>query len=486
MTGIRPAHRHDMEPGPTPQPSTAEWIMEAKNISKEGKDFTIFKNRVGNFNVKGKKLLIPEMNPLSSHLIAGVFRSHDVPAQVMETYEGLKLGKQFTSGKECFPCQITLGDILHHLTREKERLGSRFDPEQYVYFMPEANGPCRFGMYNKLQRIVLDSLGEFGEVRIASLSTEDAYTIGDLIDQDRSRNFRKAAYCAVVIGDVIERTLWRTRPYERSQGSVDTLIRQGHGHLIELFERHSRNLRFEPIFRAMDEILYGAGRLVDSAVPQRPLIGVIGEIYVRTHVRSNQDLIRLLERYNGEAVNASLSEWINYTTYDKIRDEKKAVSYYLRRMDFPNLSARFRSLATLAGDGFYQNFRHRQLFRRARKILDIRPDHSIRRLDKRLEQSGHFSFDIGGETCLSVSGAIECMNHGYNGVVNVFPFTCMPSTATSAVLKPLCSKWNFPYMDAPYDGTIQPGREAAIRTFMHQATQHQTRQQRKETAGRSH
>jgi hypothetical protein len=42
----------------------------------------------------------------------------------------------------------------------------------------------------------------------------------------------------------------------------------------------------------------------------------------------------------------------------------------------------------------------------------------------------------------------------------------------SAVVKPLMTEWRIPYLDAPCDGTFQPGREAAVRTFMYQALQH--------------
>jgi hypothetical protein len=68
-------------------------------------------------------------------------------------------------------------------------------------------------------------------------------------------------------------------------------------------------------------------------------------------------------------------------------------------------------------------------------------------------------------------------------VVNVFPFTCMPSTMTSAIVKPLMGRLRVPYMDAPYDSGIQPGREAALRTFMYQAHQHFAKHGRKARAG---
>ncbi len=132
--------------------------------------FRSLSENIGQFSLRDKTFLIPEMNRIGAHLIAGVFRSFGVNALVMETYEGLDLGKEFTSGKECFPCQVTTGDILLFLKKEKEKLGEDFRPENYIFFMPESEGPCRFGMYNKYQRIVLDSLHELKKVKIASLS----------------------------------------------------------------------------------------------------------------------------------------------------------------------------------------------------------------------------------------------------------------------------------------------------------------------------
>jgi hypothetical protein len=61
----------------------------------------------------------------------------------------------------------------------------------------------------------------------------------------------------------------------------------------------------------------------------------------------------------------------------------------------------------------------------------------------------------------------------------VYPFTCMPGMTTSAIVKPVMNRMRVPYLDTPYDAGFQPGRETAIRTFMHQATQHFQRHGRK-------
>jgi predicted nucleotide-binding protein (sugar kinase/HSP70/actin superfamily) len=123
----------------------------------------------------------------------------------------------------------------------------------------------------------------------------------------------------------------------------------------------------------------------------------------------------------------------------------------------------------------YQERIQKQVFKCAQRHIDIAADHKIGQMEKILKQSGVFSFDIPTEACLSIPGIIHCARGGYNGVVNVYPFTCMPSTTTSAVVRPLMREWCFPYLDAPYDGSCQPNREAAIRTFMYQAEQHLAR-----------
>ena len=132
------------------------------------------------------------MNRIGCHLLAATFRGFGINARVMETYKGLDLGKEYTSGKECYPCQITTGDILYFMKKEKERLGEAFDPEDYVYFMPEADGPCRFGMYNKYQRIVLDSFPELRRVKIGSLTTKDGYSLDGMIEEEQGQGSQKS------------------------------------------------------------------------------------------------------------------------------------------------------------------------------------------------------------------------------------------------------------------------------------------------------
>ncbi|SFM59277.1 Predicted nucleotide-binding protein, sugar kinase/HSP70/actin superfamily [Thermodesulforhabdus norvegica] len=441
--------------------------------------FSRFHSEVGKFNLKGKRLLIPDMAPFGARLLASCFRAFDVDAVVMETYRGLDLGKAYTSGKECFPCQITLGDILLHLKREKERLGSAFDPNRYVYFLPESDGPCRFGMYNKLQRLVLDSFPEFKNVRIAYLSTGDAYSTEGILPEEDASIFRKLAFVSTVAADVMDRITWRARPYESRKGSVDQLVREVLAHMEKVIEARGRELPFGEIFDLLGEAAREASNLVDRSIPRKPLIGIVGEIYLRTHPASNQGLIRKIEEYGGEVVDASLVEWISFVSYERLRKLGREIKHSWNIKALKKLKELARSWASLALEVAWQNLRQYQGYRRALTHLDIEPDHTVWRIERYLKRYDLFSFEIGTEAALSIGGAIAYVAEGFNGIVNVFPFTCMPSTICSAILKPILQRLRIPFIDLAYDGSVQPGRDMAIRTFIYQAQQHQKQQQKR-------
>jgi predicted nucleotide-binding protein (sugar kinase/HSP70/actin superfamily) len=434
--------------------------------------FGRFGDKVKQFDVTGKTLLIPSMAPFASRLLAAAFHAVGVDAQIMETYKGLALGKEFTSGKECFPCQVTLGDILYFLRNEKDRLGPAFSPDNYVYFLPEADGPCRFGMYNKMQRLVLDRFEEFRDVPITYLSTRNAYSTAAIMPAEASSIFRKLCYVTIIISDILDRIVWRVRPYELRPGLTDSFLEKALEAVAAEVEQNGASLEVKRFLDIVEDIASTARTFIDTRQPRRPQVGIIGEIYVRTHPDSNQNIVRVLERFGVEVVVSSVAEWINYITYDTAREHKRHLKLALLKRDFTSVRGILNDLISTEIEKYYQLMRQSQIYSHALKHLDIHVDHRIGTLEKRLDRDRLFSFDVGTESALSIGAALEQLHEGYNGVVNVFPFTCMPSSVCTAILKPLLNKMRMPYIDAAYDGAIQPNREIALRTFVYQAKQH--------------
>ena len=69
---------------------------------------------------------------MSDHSIplAAAFRACGVDAEVMEESdeETLYYGRKYTSGKECYPCILTTGDMVKALKKKD------LDPDQYGLF----------------------------------------------------------------------------------------------------------------------------------------------------------------------------------------------------------------------------------------------------------------------------------------------------------------------------------------------------------------
>ena len=447
--------------------------------SKNKHNFDSPTNRIGKFQLQNKTVLIPEMNRIAAHLIAAAFRSFGSNAMVLPTYRGLDLGKKYTSGKECFPCQVTLGDILLFLKTEQEKLGAAFDPQNYLYFLPESDGPCRFGMYNTYQRMVLDSFAGLDRVKIVSITAKDGYSLEGVIEPERMLDFRKASYIAVVVADILERLLWRIRPYEKEKGSTDDFIEKSMREMESFFETCGADNDFSRILDKLEEIARRAKTLIDPGIPKKPLIGMVGEIFLRMHVNSNQDLIRVLETHGAEVVNSSLAEWVNYITYGQLRKNKISFRLNLQQLNFGGLIDYFQKILSFGGDLLYQEMKQKQFYSRTTRRIDFEHDHKVSHLEKLLKKEDMFTFDVTTETCLSIAAILQFAKEGYNGVVNVYPFTCMPGMTTSAIVRPVMNRRRVPYLDTPYDGSSQPGRETAIRTFMHQVIQHFQRNSRK-------
>ena len=147
-----------------------------------------------------------------SRMLAAAFHSIGLDARVTpeEDSRTLELGGKYTSGDECYPQRIVLGDYMKLL--EDERL----DPKTTAFLLPTANGPCRFGQYVSLLRRILDDQG-YEEVPIVSFTSANGYA--DLGEQASA--LIRTAWRSVVVQDILLKLLLMIRPYEVNPGQTD-------------------------------------------------------------------------------------------------------------------------------------------------------------------------------------------------------------------------------------------------------------------------
>jgi len=357
--------------------------------------------------------------------------------------ETLILGRKHTSGKECYPCILTTGDLLKFLNKPGIK------PEKVAFFMPKANGPCRFGQYHNLHRTILDEMG-FPNVPIISPDSDDGYgTVSNL-----DGNFRKLAWKGMVATDLLIKLLHQTRPYERNKGETDRVYASCLDQLARAIQ--SKGDIEETLTWAKERF----SKIEVDRNERKPIIGVVGEIYIRSNRFSNNDLVRKIESLGGEVWLAGMAEWINYTTH-------MYKSYSI-------LQRKYKDYAKAWLTDWVQRKKEHRLEKRLRgAILDCH-EPTIGEVLGLASPYLHESF--GGEAILSIGKAVEYIHQGLSGVVNAMPFTCMPGTVVTAMSKKLREDFgNFPFLNLAYEGQEDSNEITRLEAFMHQARDFQKR-----------
>jgi predicted CoA-substrate-specific enzyme activase len=389
-------------------------------------------------NHSKRTIYIPYMDD-HGYAMAAAMRAGGVDARQlpMSDEDSVAWGRKFTSGKECYPCIITTGDFLRHIH------SPGFDPDRSAFFMPTAFGPCRFGQYNKFQRMMLDDLG-LEDVPLVLLDQDRDYQ-GDV--RNLGADFRKLAWSGIVFVDSLQKWLRETRPYEVVKGECD--------HIYEKYLRRceaaveSRGDLKALAREACREML--AVKTDRSRV--RPRVGIVGEVFVRCNQFTNHFIARRIEQMGGEAVLPPFEEWVNYIAWSRITDAR--IERNWRRLlveritDFIQRREKYRILNEFRGT--------------ARHFFDEQPSDHVVGLGRR-----YLDPAVRGEPILSMGRCLEYVEADCDGVVNLHPFNCMPGTIVNALLTRFQKDFDMPVLKVAYDGLQQATEAVRVEAFMHQ------------------
>jgi predicted nucleotide-binding protein (sugar kinase/HSP70/actin superfamily) len=395
-----------------------------------------------NGSLHSKIVLFPRMTD-HAFALAAAFRACGVDAEVLPESddETVRLGRKHSSGRECYPLALTTGDML----KAARRPG--FDAEKTAFFMPSGRGPCRFGQYHRFHRQVLDRVG-LERVEVLS-PMQDESLHNDVRSLDK--NFVLMSWRGVFAVDMIQKALWEYRPHEKKKGQADKVYHAALERLAHAIERRADLL---PVLRDTYEDFSG----IEIHERTKPVIGVVGEIYVRSNRFSNENVVQQIEALGGEAWVAPISEWLLYI------NATAKVSARMNRS--------WKALLKAHLTGRVQHKDERRYLSGFNGNLRSLHEPSIEQTLFAAAPYIHPSFE--GEAVLSVGKAIDYINRGVSGIVNVMPFTCMPGTIASAVLKRVREDHhNIPLLNIAYEGQGDSQTLTRLEAFMHQANAYQ-------------
>lgn len=265
-------------------------------------------------------------------------------------------------------------------------------------------GPCRLGYYSVIQQQILEQLGYRNTMITLEPNLVDVYKqlkkIAPHASWGQIYNAFQVAGAKMNLLDDVGRVINRLRANEAVQGSVSSLWEQA-VLAIDLAEtcQDVGDLRQE---------LQQKLEAVKTSTAKKPLrVAIVGEIYVMLEPFVNQNLERCLGNMGVEVCKTMfLSDYVK--------------GHVLRRQKYVEI---YRSLAALANP--------------------------------------YLSHYVGGHGQKSVAYTLLKKQQGYDGIIQVYPFTCMPEVVAKNILPKVSQDVGMPVLTLAYDE--QTG-EAGIRT----------------------
>ena len=325
---------------------------------------------------------------------------------------------------------VTLGGLLERVEREP-------DPERrFVLLMPTANGPCRFGVYNLLDKVVIERLGLADRVRIWSPSDAD-YAEG------MPPGLEALGLVAFASFDMLLAALYDVRPVETSPGAAQAIFDRATKRLnAHLESTRSEQLKLAPsLLTVANGRLFGCAEILRQAALEFaairgerdvPTVMVVGELYVRCEPFTNDFVVKRLEERGLRVRFAPFIEWLEYTDYIN-RYEGLSRGFGARLSTLVQHRVLTRTYDLLAGP---LEWPKRTTI--PESIAAAKP---------------WITKDLTGEAVLTVGGPVHEWREGLiDGVVSVGPLECMPAKVAEAQFFHVAESTGLPSLSIPVNG----------------------------------
>ena len=388
---------------------------------------------------KDRVMYFPYMND-GAYMISAAARSCGIPSEVLpkQTGEDLALGRKYTSSKECFPMICTTGSFL------KKLMEPGADPSKMSFFMPDHNGPCRFGQYNQFHRILFDRLG-FQKAELITPSNDTSY---DDVAGEHGQRFRINAWKGFVVADYLHKIHRETRPYELNKGESDRLYDDSISRLVKCIENGTGGLH-----KTLVGIVSDYMKIRIDKSQRKPVVSIIGEIFMRDNAACNGNISNRLEDLGVEVYVAPFSEWLTYSTYRFTRDSR-----------WKNDK---KGIVKSKIQGIGQEVIASSLLRGIEKFIDHEKDVSLHDMLSLCNKYVNQFYD--GDPAIAIGTSVALTQRGVSGIAAILPFTCMPGTVVASVSDTFRKDHNnIPFINIAYDGQDSVSLDTRLQAFVFQ------------------
>lgn len=383
---------------------------------------------------QGKRIFLPNFSE-HAHVFAAALRSAGLDAHVLPLpdAETVRLGAELSSGRECHPFSIVLGELAQMARSGKFRKGD-------VFVSPSGTTPCLNRQYGDAFRIHAQR-AKLPEIEIWDASTDQAVK---LIGKSGFIKF----FQALTAVDFLYVLATRLRPYEKQKGSIDNVFENAVADVSNaVANKQSPISEFQ---KSVNQLITNPR---NGNPGDRPVIGVTGDLYTRMNPLGNMNLFNRLENMGCEV-------WPSpyFAANVSIRACQDARRQANRLHLTDAIKKKLRSeIASNATKHLFQNIQH--------EILQLAKEQEPSKL---IALARPFVSEYtNSPTILGVGKIADFIERKAQGVINAVAVHCMIGVAIDSTLPLLKQTYpDTPVITLTYGSNQSPVQQIKLETFV--------------------
>lgn len=342
-------------------------------------------------------ILAPDMCPIQFHILANILNHDGFNIKVIspEGREAKDYGLSVIHNDACYPVVILAGCFM------KELRSGNYDLDHTAVIISQTGGGCRASNYLSLFNKAFAK--EFPQVPVISINFSG-------LEKERSVPFglRRGVkmLAGVCYGDMLMNLVLQSEPYypkEEVEAALSDCLSMldaqiGKRSFLNKKKNYARIVeRFKPLMPPQN---------------RKPLVGIVGEIYVKYSPYANNHLADFLVKEGCEVVYPSLMEFLQYCIYNSLEDHKR---YGKNKLSFPIWKLAYKYTLRICAEA-----------KKALEGTSFRPYEDFREV----VEAGQRVISTGvkmGEGWLIPAEMVEYTSGAVKNIVVVQPFGCLPN-----------------------------------------------------------
>ncbi len=255
---------------------------------------------------KDYTVLIPMMMPIHFELLEPAVNSCGYNMHLLRecTPKTVETGLKYVNNDACYPSILVTGQMIEALE------SGEYDVNKTALIMSQTGGGCRATNYIGFIRKALRDAG-FSQVPVISLN---------IVGMEKMSGFKltpkmlEKMLKAVILGDLLQKMLYRNRPYEKKKGMSQMLFNQWMEKSKDIVSIGNNKDFKNAIYSIVDEF----EKVELDETIKKPKVGIVGEVLIKYHPFGNNFVANLLEKEGAEVVLPDFMGFVKFMLTHKI------------------------------------------------------------------------------------------------------------------------------------------------------------------------